>query len=944
MPFVDAFPEPTIATDSSESLSFIFDILPVGYLDGLKYVWLPRVKVGSTEVRVRDRVTWSDSESEMDISVQFTLVDETDAALFTSTANVEIGVGKIVAGVWDTGSFITVLSNAHVNNISRSIEGPPDNPKDKIDITVISKGEGKLAKTSHNGLIIYDSNSTSIADLALIPKRDTDGNFYIPEVIAVPGLKLSNLFEEVFITKCGFSYYHTDLPEHNYPVERYEVKMGERFYDGLKPYIGPFFPAVTMTEDDGIWVTDTTLVQPTGFPSARRITLDRPESEKFTTKRQFVNALNLNYTGLQNNYDYTTFKFEYPITVNGATRTETERITIEFRKITSPTTNVVVREAVNIENLRTFLNDVEVDSTSDAYEFDEKGRFAHRRKTTQKKLPPISDVSMASFLQNVLVETDELIYEPHPFKPLADFISRRTYRSEGYVTSNSVNPRPDGNAFKMDYATSHRSGNVTTDDVFAWEDIKTREELSDPQRDGTTKTRAREVDEVTGLVTYDDVQSRVGEVAISGAHTSNDTILVFPKGTIVRNTDYIEEFNAGPVPLKYAIPLARRRLVQLQSDEGTVEVPIFGFDPSLKKGLLIECVDRDDVSLGNYVVTGRQYSVSLEEGFVTTLSARRVEGASSDYSLEDIGHHDRVIDSAQQLTYQLPIYCVVGYGLAIDPTTVPHLTIEARHGTSGAWTNLSVSELDLSAWDGTSQDFQVRVTAGTVTVLTREMFVLVKRLITIPSTPTLLSDGVGDVHGSTTITFSVTTPFGNNKILLVALGNRNQGIPTGVTYNGVGMTALSGSLAAIGTRLSLWYMVDPPEGVFNVVATYAISQLDVVGIGEVWSNVDQTTPFTDTFTDAAGGVDPDYDVSAFTGEMIVDFMNKWGEIFTVPSHAPTPGPNQTAIIVHENSSDQDQWVSSSYAAGGSTTDMSWTLSPSVGDSNYSQIIIGLKRA
>jgi hypothetical protein len=724
MPFIDAFPDPTPALSTASRLNFIFDILPAGLNDLMRELWIPRLKVDGVEVQIQGTASVNEDENSIGETLTVELLKVSDRVLFTSSASIDFGIGRKEAGVWDEDTFITLLSGGSDQSINRSIAGPPQNIGDRVSVTIISSAGDKLNKTSPNGLIIYDSDRSTIADEDLKPLIGATGVVYSKEIIAVPGLKLSDLFSEVLITKCGFTGYETDLPENDYPIQRYEVKMGERFFDGLKGFIGMYSPAIVDISDT-LWITDTTTPQPAGFPAPKQISLDRPLSINIGTERQRLDALMLQFVGLENNYDFTSFAYDYPkSTPSRNTVVESEIIDIEFRKITSPTTSKVIRTARNIENRRTLLGGEEIDNTSEVTEFTSSGRPSHIRKTTQKLVPDVGVGYAANALANVLEEKTEYAYQPHPFLGRAEYCARKSFTSEGVISVDTASPRPDGSAFKRDITLAHYGGNINDGQTLETGPIKTRDETFVPLRNGNVLHREFEIDEVTGLVLVDRITEKPGEIAMSAVASTYESMPVFAPGVTARTAERVEPFSIRELPLRYGLPLAERVLLQRQSDAGTVNMPLIGYDPSLKKGIPVQPLDRDGASLGNFLITGRKIDISAN-GVIVNLTGRAIAGSTA--VLQNTPSYARTIEAAEELIFTRPVTCTAGYSLSLDPSTVDDLTIEARHVEIPelAWTDLSAGSIDLTVWDGTDQDFEIRITASSPRDPVRERFAIV---------------------------------------------------------------------------------------------------------------------------------------------------------------------------------------------------------------------------
>ena len=68
------------------------------------------------------------------------------------------------------------------------------------------------------------------------------------------------------------------------------------------------------------------------------------------------------------------------------------------------------------------------------------------------------------------------------------------------------------------------------------------------------------------------------------------------------------------------------------------------------------------------------------------------------------------LESLASVIHTVQIDCFSGQSLYMS-ASVPDLTVEARHGTVGAWTNLETTAIDLTPYDGSRETFQIRITA-----------------------------------------------------------------------------------------------------------------------------------------------------------------------------------------------------------------------------------------
>lgn len=716
MPFIETYPDPFIPPSTTTRLNVILDILPDSEID--YDIWLPRVVVDGTEVLVRPGFTVNDSD--LSKTSSFSLVDLADEDLFVSGALIDVGIGKQSAGVWDEASMQWEILGGFVESIGRTISGTPQYTADSVNVTIAAESDDRLGSTSEAGLVIYDSNRVTIADGEFETIEDANGNSYAPELTGIAGLKLSDLFQEIFVERCGFDSYETNLPINDWPIQRYNVGMGQRFYDGLKGLMGMYRPVMKLTGNT-IGIYDSTIALPAGVPTPKQIVVDSVEQLSSSTEQQKLDALMVQFAGVENNYDFTTARFEYPAEASGGSVVEYERIIIEFRKITSPGNSVVIREALNIENKTTSINGEVVEDSSEQFLFSSRGDVAVRTKTTRSLLPSLPDALLA--LRNSREEREQFAYQAHPFKPRSTYCSRRALTSRGLVTNDSDNPNIQGDPAKQEVNVSLRSNNIAIGQIYSTEPLSSRIETAIPQRDGTVLTRVLVTDEINASNSVDYFEKRPGDIGVSGVATTQEVIPVFADDVAVRNLERIDDFPIGELPLKYGLPLARRELLFRRTKGRRLSLSHIGYDASLQNGVPVSVYDREGVAIGNFLIEGRQ--VTCDRGLIIALNAREITATSE--PLQRIHSQISSIESGGSVVWTLPVECSDGFILTIDPAAVSNLAIEARHVETPnlPWTNLETTSIGLSPWDGNTEDFEFRFTAAAVISPTRVQFDLV---------------------------------------------------------------------------------------------------------------------------------------------------------------------------------------------------------------------------
>lgn len=730
MPFVDAYPDPFTPPSTGRVFHVGLTILPDDHEVDYK-IWLPRVVVDGTEVEVRSGVQISDPDTDLVRKASFTLVNRPDASRFTGTALISVGIGKRVAGAWDAPSMIWLITDGSVDGGSERWAGTPQSISDSITVDVVSSNNSRLTKTSERGLIVYDSDRVTISDTDLRTLYDKDGNAYTQEIKAIPGMTLGSLLHEILVVRCGFTEVDAhELPLSEYPIDRYDCKMGEFLWNPLKAFIGMYSPIV-IEDADKIIIKDSTVPQPAGVPAARPITVDDISGLSTSRSISRLDAMMLQFLGLENNYDFTTFRFEYPSeTPGGSTRIDFERITIEWRKITSPTSNKVVREALNIETKKTYVGGTQTEEASDEFEFNPDGAIRSRNKTVKSLLPPDNGGGVvvgasAPSLRNSEDEVETYVYAAHPFKPRAMYRSQSNTRTSGLVINDADNPNIYGDPAKQAASVALRSNNIVAGQTYSYETLKTRSESSAPQPDGSVLTRVLIIDEVNPSNPVDYIEKRPGDIAEMGAAPQQQEMPVFSVDNPTRSLERIQNFAVNQLPLKFALPLTKRVLAAIKAGLRTGSAPFIGYDATLKKGVSVAIYDRVGVFFGNFFITGWSIEITREGGLIMTLTVK--EMAASSGSLQELDSYTSTMTEGDQVIWTFPIDCVAGFFLSTGPTSVPNVVIEAKHVGGLSWIDLETGDLALAPWDGTTEDFDIRLTAGAVAVPTEVPFDLFVR-------------------------------------------------------------------------------------------------------------------------------------------------------------------------------------------------------------------------
>lgn len=136
---------------------------------------------------------------------------------------------------------------------------------------------------------------------------------------------------------------------------------------------------------------------------------------------------------------------------------------------------------------------------------------------------------------------------------------------------------------------------------------------------------------------------------------------------------------------------------------------------------------------------------------------------------------------------------------------------------------------------------------------------------------TATTSGGKDVSG---ITFPHTVGAGSDRYLKVGVAINQWGPATvsSITYAGVAMTRLGGSVLSGFIRVEYWYLLNPPTGTHDVVVTLSDSPMNLACAASSYFGVNQTTPHGTESTATGVGTAPSVSVQSAPGELVVDVM------------------------------------------------------------------------
>lgn len=146
------------------------------------------------------------------------------------------------------------------------------------------------------------------------------------------------------------------------------------------------------------------------------------------------------------------------------------------------------------------------------------------------------------------------------------------------------------------------------------------------------------------------------------------------------------------------------------------------------------------------------------------------------------------------------------------------------------------------------------------------------------------------LSGVPTQTANHTIDTGAN-FLLVRISQDGTGAhtqPSAVEWNGDALTKITGASTGTLRNVSLWYMVNPDIGTFDLIITTVGTTSNSRVIGVALSGVDLTAPITDSdAASALGATSATLTLTTATGEMLFD------QLMLRTDRVDTVGANQT---------------------------------------------------
>lgn len=591
-----------------------------------------RVKINGTEVPFV-QATYTEAENSSGATLEVQLARRSDKDLLVVGAEFEFAIGNRLSaafGDWDEATMEIIVAVGELISSEFSLAWN-QGPQDTVSFSSIGDISKKLLTTPATDTVIYDNLKQTIQISDFKTLYDTLGRAYVTELVPIPAMTLHQMLQFVLLTECGFSNLVMNLPD--FPVERVNCKIGQKWIDAIKGYVGMFTPDIYVDLSGKIHIEDSTNAYPAGFPTPPDLTLSEVVTEQISSQLQKVDAIRVLYNETNANYDIVTTRSEIPpertngipLGVKGYLSTTGERFIFEYRRSSNP--NVILAERLERETTSTvnYLLEV-VAETEEVSQYDSSARLTSRTKTVRQLTPVLSGTPttppVSQALQNVSTESELREYQSHPFKKGQMFQSFRSLDVSGIIAYDPTTPQL-GASYKQSLIDAIESGNVTDQTIVGIGPMRTRTEDASPNQDGTVSVRVLDYNHLTDQMPFQSTDTQPADIGISALNSQTNEILVLSDDTSDRTTDQVMDLHCGEMPVLEAIALARRILKKAKTKPRRFSAPFIGHDRTLRKGAVRRVVERDSVVVGIFKIESRTITCN-SSGITTTVSGKEV--------------------------------------------------------------------------------------------------------------------------------------------------------------------------------------------------------------------------------------------------------------------------------------------------------------------------------
>ena len=661
-----------------------------------------------------DSTYFDDPDNRPLFSVYVAIFPDATPAVGTLTLN------RVVSNMLNDNAFIwtTIADNQRLATWGQSLDGQ------SFSFSTVANLADKFNTAPLTDLMIYDPAQSPFDASQVEPQYDTAGNTYPVEDFPIEGLTRQLLCNEIFVERLGFSA--AVIPDGDAAIKQKPFPMGVSYWESIKDLFGSYSPSVYEI-GTVLYIRDSTVALPEGF-TAPDLTIEGCLSASLNAQYSMADHVLLSYTA-----DEWDIVENEPHVSNDVSAEDTNGFTYArniirnyhvYKHHLRP--NVVVKRELQAEFIDVYRNPGldHFKETILTNEFDAYGRIVGVTRVNNELVPDLENEGEEIWKENVTYETVAVDYAQHPYNFASQYQQKISRISTGLVTEDTDNPY-FGQTAKQGYRDAHRSLNLQTGQTYAEnKSLKTLIERFEPSRDGQVKRDIDHFDNVRGVEIDYVSEPRAGDVSLNGSYGKAQTTKVLPTDASVLTTGVALPFAVGELPLDSAIPLARRVLAKAQDYPINASLVLNDVDKRIRRGFVFQVKDLSNTLQGTFVAEG--YSGEFQTDQTTSVTTWQMQVEASQVATvpdAEISSYSIFLSAGETLVFQREFNCFDGYQLTSE--TVSDLTVEARESGVGSYTNIETGSIDLSPFAGTTQDFDIRLTAGTTTTILYKDFDLI---------------------------------------------------------------------------------------------------------------------------------------------------------------------------------------------------------------------------
>jgi hypothetical protein len=488
---------------------------------------------------------------------------------------------------------------------------------DTFSFRSVSGVADKLNTAPATPFIIYDPDKVPFDATVIEKLYDTEGREYAVEAIEFPNLTLYDVFEEIFVNRCGFDGYDPNgIP--NFPVPQLAVGIGETYLDALNQYIEPFgspnSDGPLFTESNNIIsIHDMSQEIPAGFPAPRDLTVFGCSEVSINASFGDVAAAKMVFS-VPDTWDFATSRLEVSNLPAGDNllRLLVKNI-FELRSFFQPDLVMDLREQLYWEYLYTLSGGtVSQDVVTKYYD-----KYAREGTAISERWIPLpGDTYVNPFDDPTETETQHTFYSQHPTKIGRQYQSSIVRETVGKISVDADNPYR-GDPFRQELKLAHWAGNHPEGATIENGTLRTVEQQYTPYRNGQVSRKTTDYSHVRELPLAKRNEPAVADISLNGANSRSREMLVTEDGSEY-TTGRVVTIHVGPIPLQYAVPLVRRKLRKMTSLQQEATLNIIGYDENIDVGIPFAASDKLYEIEGNFICVGYSGSGEIDANGVAT--------------------------------------------------------------------------------------------------------------------------------------------------------------------------------------------------------------------------------------------------------------------------------------------------------------------------------------